>query len=110
MTGTFINSFGHYFGVLGTGKTGRDRMDKIMTIDSAVLDAITLLQNHGVNTVGVNLEINPFSHSFEFGPANSRHKIYYSDSADLKKKIEAALDAENHLNQLKGNNTGGAPQ
>lgn len=30
--------------------------------------------------------------SFEFGPANMRHKIYYEDIYDLKKRIKELVD------------------
>jgi hypothetical protein len=50
----------------------------------------------GVNTT-VSLHANVSPHSFEFGPANARHKIYYSDYLDLEAKIKVALDGEKFL-------------
>ena len=86
-------------------------MEETMKNIEAITDAITLLQNHGVDKIGMNLEANPFPHSFEFGPAGARHKIYYSDLNDLKSKIDAALQGEQHANEVRGkNSTGGASQ
>ena len=35
--------------------------------------------------------------SFEFGKAGQRHKVYYEDLEDLKKKIDDTILAEKHL-------------
>ena len=48
----------------------------------------------------VSLAITKAPHSFEFGPASSRHKIYYEDIADLTAKIKEAMDAEAYLKSL----------
>lgn len=49
----------------------------------------------------ISISVNQSPHSFEFGPANARHKVYYSDIADLKAKISAALEAEAYFVSLK---------
>lgn len=38
--------------------------------------------------------------SYEFGKASNRHKIYYDDLEDLKKKIGDALQGEAYLRLL----------
>lgn len=48
-----------------------------------------------IRTDNVNRTERP--NSFEFGKAGQRHKIYYEDEADLKKRIDVSLKGEQYL-------------
>lgn len=64
-------------------------------------DIISAMLSKGVKEVSVALQITPQPHSFEFGPAQSRHKVYYSDLEDLKARLKTVIEAEAYLAQLR---------
>lgn len=49
----------------------------------------------------VNVEVKDKPNSFEFGPVGKRHKVYYGDFEELKKKIQESIAAEKLLETLK---------
>ena len=51
-------------------------------------------QNQAVSKHDVVINRTEKPHSFEFGPANMRHKVYYGDIAELKAHLKMLSDAE----------------